>query len=350
MLSSGHSFARLPIRREVESLPDVKLVKFDGFSPNPKFEEVCAGIDLFAGQGCDGLLAVGGGSAIDVAKCIKRAVLTHEGKSALYPPLVSQPLEMDGTQMPLFAVPTTAGTGSESTRNAVMYWQGVKQTVAHDGLLPDAAILEPSVLRGLPPYQKRCTLMDAVSQAIESWWSVKSTEESRAYARQSLTTVMQSWHEYIFDYSDDAAARVMKGANLSGRAINLSQTTAAHAMSYKVTSLYYLPHGHAVAVCLPEIWTYMLAHPDQCIDPRGATYVTKTFYQIAQAMGASTPIEAIARYRDMMKEMELIRPAAGNRQTELDVLTASVNPLRLRNNPVRLSPEVIRSLYDRILR
>jgi len=67
-------------------------------------------------------------------------------------------------------------------------------------------------------------------------------------------------------------------------------------------------------------------------------------------MGASTPIEAIARYRDMMKEMELIRPAAGNRQTELDVLTASVNPLRLRNNPVRLSPEVIRSLYDRILR
>lgn len=67
-------------------------------------------------------------------------------------------------------------------------------------------------------------------------------------------------------------------------------------------------------------------------------------------MGASTPIEAIARYRDMMKEMELIRPAAGNRQTELDVLTASVNPLRLRNNPVRLSPEVIRSHYDRILR
>lgn len=232
----------------MESLPDVKLVKFDGFSPNPKFEEVCAGIDLFAGQGCDGLLAVGGGSAIDVAKCIKRAVLTHEGKSALYPPLVSQLLGMDGTQMPLFAVPTTAGTGSESTRNAVMYWQGVKQTVAHDGLLPDAAILEPSVLRDLPPYQKRCTLMDAVSQAIESWWSVKSTEESRAYARQSLTTVMQSWHEYIFDYSDDAAA---------------------HAMSYKVTSLYHLPHGHAVAVCLPEIWTYMLAHPDQCIDPRG---------------------------------------------------------------------------------
>ena len=65
---------------------------------------------------------------------------------------------------------------------------------------------------------------------------------------------MQSWQEYIFDYSDDAAARVMKGANLSGRAINLSQTTAVHAMSYKVTSLYYLPHGHAVAVCLPEIW------------------------------------------------------------------------------------------------
>lgn len=62
----------------------------------------------------------------------------------------------------------------------------------------------------------------------------------------------------------------MLGANYSGRAINITQTTAAHAMSYKITSLYGIPHGHAVAICLPELWKYMIDNMDKCIDKRGA--------------------------------------------------------------------------------
>ena len=109
---------------------------------------------------------------MDVAKCIKLAVLSKEGNDAIIPPLVNTQVEIDGTKIPFIAIPTTAGTGSESTHNAVMYYQGAKQTVTNDGILPDYALLEPSVLKSLPLYQKKCTMMDALCQGIESWWSV----------------------------------------------------------------------------------------------------------------------------------------------------------------------------------
>ena len=129
-------------------------VTFSGFTPNPLYEQVCDGTGLFKKTGCDTILAVGGGSAIDVAKCIKLAVLAEDGVDAIIPPRVSHCFPIDGALIPLIAIPTTAGTGSESTHNAVMYYEGAKQTVTNDGILPDYAILEPSVLKTLPLYQK----------------------------------------------------------------------------------------------------------------------------------------------------------------------------------------------------
>ena len=171
------SFPFLNIKENIEKM-DVPYVMFSDFTPNPLYEQVCKGIDLFQITKCDSILAVGGGSAIDVAKCIKLAVLAKEGNSALIPPLVSTRVECEGSKIPFIAIPTTAGTGSESTHNAVMYYEGAKQTVTNDGILPDYAVLEPSVLKTLPLYQKKCTMMDALCQGIESWWSMNSTEES----------------------------------------------------------------------------------------------------------------------------------------------------------------------------
>lgn len=256
------SYPFLNIKETIEAL-DVEKVMFSDFTPNPLYEDVCKGIDLLKAEKCDSIMAVGGGSAIDVAKCIKLAVLAKDGNDAIIPPLVNTRVELDGSLIPFIAIPTTAGTGSESTHNAVMYYEGSKQTVTNDGILPDYAILEPSVLKTLPLYQKKCTMMDALCQGIESWWSVNSTEESYEYSRQAINLIMQNWRAYIFDNDNEAASRIMLGANYGGRAINITQTTAAHAMSYKITSLYKLPHGHAVAVGLPEIWQYMITHMDK---------------------------------------------------------------------------------------
>lgn len=323
------SFPFLSIKEDIEEM-DVQYVVFSQFTPNPLYEDVCKGIDLFQRSNCDTILSVGGGSSMDVAKCIK-----------LY----------SNSSVKLIAIPTTAGTGSESTRYAVIYKEGIKQSVTDDNIIPDIAILEPKVLKTLPLYQKKCTMMDAFCQGIESWWSVNSTEESKKLSKEAVETIMHWWHGYIFDNSDASAEAIMQAANLSGQAICITQTTAAHAFSYKITSLYHLPHGHAVAVCLPEIWDYMTHHPESCIDPRESGYVAGVFLEIAHAMGASSAEEAIALFRQMMSLMELGNPVSGkDRVSELELLSNSVNPVRLKNNPISLNKDVALELYNTIVK
>lgn len=344
------SYPFLNIKDKIETLPVDEKVKFSDFTPNPLYEQVCNGIKLLKSSNCDTILAVGGGSAIDVAKCIKLSVLAEEGNAAIIPPLVSQRLPIDGSKIPFIAIPTTAGTGSESTHNAVMYYEGVKQTVTNDGVLPDYAVLEPSVLKTLPLYQKKCTMMDALCQGIESWWSVNSTEESYEYSRKTVEFIMANWRKYIFENDNESAAQIMLAANYGGRAINITQTTAAHAFSYKITSLYKLPHGHAVAIGLPVIWEYMLGNLDKCIDARGQVYLIKIFNLIAKAMGCDCPQQAISVFHEMMKDMELNKPVAEKREEELRVLSTSVNPVRLKNNPIFITEGDALSLYTLIVR
>ena len=348
VIDSSYSF--LNIKDAIEALPAREMVKFSDFTPNPLYEQVCNGIELLKTSNCDTILAVGGGSAIDVAKCIKLAVLAKEGKSVLIPPLVSTRVGCEGSKIPFIAIPTTAGTGSESTHNAVMYYEGAKQTVTNDGVLPDYAVLEPSVLKTLPLYQKKCTMMDALCQGIESWWSINSTDESKVYSKNTVELIMANWWKYIFENDDESAAQIMLAANYGGRAINITQTTAPHAFSYKITSLYKLPHGHAVAVCLPEIWEYMIGHMDKCSDFRGEAYLVRTFADISQAMGHENPEQAVVKFRQMMMDMELSKPIVANRVKELKLLTLAVNPIRLKNNPIELSASAIRTLYEIIIK
>lgn len=342
------SFPFLTISNAVEEL-EVDKVIFSDFTPNPVYEQICKGIELFKLKKCDSILAVGGGSAIDVAKCIKLAVLAKEGNAAIIPPIVSSRVELDSSRIPFIAIPTTAGTGSESTHNAVIYYEGLKQTVTNDGILPDYAILEPSVLKTLPLYQKKCTMMDALCQGIESWWSINSTEESKEYSKIAIELIIKHWNHYIFNNDYEAANQVILAANYAGRAINISATTAAHAMSYMITSLYKLPHGHAVAVCLPEIWEYMISNLDKCIDIRGKDYLLEVFQQISVAMGVNDSTEAVAFFRNMMKEMDMKKPVPCNWEMELDVLSKSVNPLRLKNNPIELNSNIFKELYSLII-
>lgn len=333
LLVKSRSYDSLAVRSHFDALPHVE---FSGFTPNPLYEQVCAGVNLFNSENCEMIVAVGGGSAIDVAKCIK--LFCRMDHSVNY-------LEQEkfDSGVPLIAVPTTAGTGSESTRHAVIYFEGVKQSVSHGSIVPNYAVLEPSVLKNLPDYQKKCTMLDALCQAVESWWSVHSTDESKEYAKQAIAGITANWEAYIFENTDAAAANIMMASNYAGRAINITATTAAHAMSYKITSLYRFPHGHAVAVCIPEVWEYVLAHTDDCIDIRGADYLRGT---LAQISGMIT----LDRFKSMLTAMGMKSPESSDKETELEVLVQSVNPVRLKNNPVALNSDVLRQMYRRIVR
>lgn len=341
LLVCGSSYDRLPIRAQIENLP-AEQVRFSGFTPNPLYEAVCQGVDLFRSEGCDGILAVGGGSAIDVAKCVKLYCRMKPAEHYLEQ-------EPKDTKVPLIAVPTTAGTGSEATRFAVIYYCGEKQSVTHASILPDYALLEPAVLAGLPDYQRKCALLDALCQGLEAWWSLGSTPESREYSRLAVEGIRANWRQYIEEREPSAAKAILLAANYAGRAINIAQTTAPHAMSYKLTSLYGLPHGHAVALCLPEVWQYMLEHLEDCRDERGSEYLRRVFAAVAQALGAEEPKAAIGQLRKLLRVLGLARPVASNRAQELVLLSRSVNLLRLGNNPVPLDQPALLTLYERIV-
>jgi alcohol dehydrogenase class IV len=342
LLVTDSSFPFLNIKDEVEGM-GIPYVKFSDFTPNPLYEDVCKGVDLFNVEECDTILAVGGGSSMDVAKCIK--LYCRMSKDSLY---LDQ--EYKDTGVKLIAIPTTAGTGSESTRYAVIYYDGKKQSVTHDSIIPNVAILEPKVLKTLPLYQKKCTMLDALCQGIESWWSVNSTDESKKLSKEAVETIMKWWREYLFENTDESARQIMHAANLAGQAICITQTTAAHAFSYKITSMYKLPHGHAVAICMAEIWEYMLAHPEKCIDRRGQDYLVGVYKEIAASMGSETPYAARDIFACMLKEMDIEKPVTANRDSDISILTSYVNPTRLNNNPVTLGESIIRDLYQEVVK
>lgn len=335
------SFPYLPVKDAINNII-IPYTFFTDFTPNPLYNDVCKGVDTFQQSQCDTIIAIGGGSSIDVAKCIK--LYCKMDKTDIY---INQ--EYKDTGIKLIAIPTTAGTGSESTKYAVIYFNEKKQSVTHDSIIPNVAILEPKVLMTLPLYQKKCTMLDALCQGIESWWSINSTEKSILLSKKAIETILKWWREYIFQNSYEAAQNIMGAANYAGQAINISQTTAAHAFSYKLTSIYKIPHGHAVAIGLPQIWEYMLDHIDKCVDPRGSCYLNKVFLNISNAMGCATSKDAIKKFYRMMREMGISNPISLNKDQDVENLAHSVNPIRLKNNPIELNEHAIMQIYYNIV-
>lgn len=314
-LVCGSSFRNLAVGTYMEKLAvrnELQLVRFSSFSSNPDWEEIEKGIDLFQASVPDLIVAVGGGSTIDTAKCIRHSF---------------------GGEIPLLAVPTTAGSGSEATHFAVVYRQGVKESV--DCGLPDAILLDPSALDTLPLYQRKATMLDALCHGIESFWSLKATRESRAYSHRALRQIMNSYQGYLENTSEGNAG-MLQGANWAGKAINIAQTTAGHAMCYSMTKRFGLAHGHAAALCISKLWPWLL--------DRSA----KLPEELADAMGRDTLRESAERFQTILSQLKLKTPVCT--EEELADMTASVNLERLSNFPVPISEQEILELYREVLR
>ena len=288
---------------------DFKL--FSEFQSNPLYEDVMKGVKAF--EGCDLLVSIGGGSAIDVAKAIKYYSCLDENGHFVY------------KNIKHIAIPTTAGTGSESTRYAVIYKDTEKLSLTHDAIFPDMVVLVPEFLKTLPIYQKKCTLLDALCQSIESIWSINATEKSISYARESIQLIKTYYKEYI-DGDENIIFQIQKAANLSGKAINISQTTAAHALSYKITSFYHIPHGHAVALNIPFLWSMLIRK--NCEALKHANITIDEFEEIVDSIGIAKKI--------------IIS------DDEIEMLAKTVNLKRLANFPIELSIEDIKEAYKSI--
>ncbi|MDR0848399.1 MAG: iron-containing alcohol dehydrogenase [Propionibacteriaceae bacterium] len=336
MLVCGTSFDTLPIASVIQEW-GYPLVRFSGYSPNPKSDEAAAGLKLFDAQGCDGLISVGGGSAMDTAKAIK-AFRSLASTDRFWEEEISyQPI-------PHVAIPTTAGTGAESTYFAVIYCDGVKYSVTHESLLPDAAVLIPDLLAGLPDYQRKATLLDALCQCIESTWAPTADLESTHVAAEGIRLILAQTSAYLG--GDRLAARdIQKAANLSGKAIDVTRTNAPHAMSYRLSSLYGIAHGHAVALTVAQVWTFFLAHQAEASNP---AQLGSALSLLASLFGVSDNEDAVAAFRDFKDQLGLHVPTLRS-DDDLNDLVDSVNLQRLNNSPVPLDRAGVASLYAQSL-
>ena len=330
-------FGSLGVARALDAA-GIPHAEFADYEPNPTYGDVARALTAYREAGCDSLLSVGGGSAIDIAKCVKQLLAMPEGADG--GSLKAKDLPFSGVTH--VAVPTTAGTGSESTHFAVCYVDGAKVSVANDCLQPDAALLDPESLAGLPGYQKKCTMLDALCQAIESYWSARSCEESRECSAAAIPAIIGNVAAYLAGDAD-AAWEVMRAANLAGKAINLTTTTAPHAMSYKLTSLYGIPHGHAVAMCMPHCWRALLDRGDSGLQGRLA--------EIAALMtgdAQAEPEDGLAAFERLFESLAIDATVEGA-PGDVDVLASSVNLQRLSNFPIELSKAEIREMYRQIV-
>jgi alcohol dehydrogenase class IV len=342
LLVCGPSLRFLQIKKYFDDKAE-KFVKFDDFQPNPLYESVVRGVDTFHKESCDSIIAVGGGSAMDVAKCIK-LYSNFPGDGADGAWLKADTVDND---IPFLAIPTTAGTGSEVTRYAVIYYEGTKQSVTSESFIPETVLMDTSALKTLPLYQKKSTMCDALCHAIESFWSVNSTEESKEYSKAAIQGELENMDGYLAN-TEEGIVGMLMAAHTAGKAINITQTTAGHAMCYKITSLFRCAHGHAAILCDRVLYPWMIKNTSKCIDPRGEQYLNSIFCEIAYAMGCETPDQAAEKLVDFFKKLEFEIPSATDE--EYEELKMSVNPVRLKNHPIKLTVDTIDALYHDILR
>ena len=353
-LVAGKSFSKLPIGKEIEEIFSdlgISSYHFSAFQANPRLEEVEAGIDAYSAFQGDSILAVGGGSALDTAKCIKLFAGLSKEQSYLEQ-------EFRENDIPLLVHPTTAGTGSESTPFAVIYKGGEKCSVEHESIYPKYRIEDARSLRSLPLYQKKVTLLDALSHAMEAIWSKYSNEDSRAYGQKAISLILTNYKAYLSlenkndakvqgkassaeDPSQSVLESIAEAANLAGKAIAVTKTTAGHALSYKLGSLYQLPHGLATAMVNRALYPFMCRKKSRMIHPENLLFLAKCFL-------AETEEEGAKRYLEILEDLEII-PTLSVKAGDLENLVAAVNPERLSNHPIALREEDIRLLYKEIL-
>ncbi|HDD56695.1 MAG TPA: iron-containing alcohol dehydrogenase, partial [Nitrososphaeria archaeon] len=250
LLVTGRSFARrsgyLEKLKTILESSGMAVSIFDKVEPNPSTETVELGAELARREEVDFIVSFGGGSAMDAGKAI--AVLSSQAGRAedyFYPAVVKPPV------LPVIAIPTTCGTGSEVTKFAVISKGLRKDVIVGDVIVPIASILDPDVLSYLPRELLAYTSMDAISHAIESYFNKNANPLSDIYVFGALRTIMRYFKD-AYDGSIDARGKLLYASMLAGKAINLCGTAMVHGVGYYLTMRYGFQHGLANALLITQ--------------------------------------------------------------------------------------------------
>jgi len=348
LVAGKSSYKTCGAEKKLEKLlKNFNLVYFNGFLPNPNINDVNNGIALFKKSKPDFVIAVGGGSVIDIAKAVN-IISCQTGKPEDY---IKGRALIERQGKPLVAVPTTSGSGSEATHFAVVYINGKKYSLAHHFIMPDYAIVDANLTLSLPIRITAETGMDALSQAIESYWAVGSTEKSKRYAQEAIKLILANLREATNQPNLHSRIAMSEAAYLAGKAINISKTTAPHAISYTLTYNHGIAHGHAVALTLGQMFIYN-AKTDlyEINDPRGKRYVDSTTQELYKFLAVNSAEEACNLISNLMINIGLETRLTdfGLNDDDIKMAAGRVNLERLLNNPVRLTTATVKEILSSI--
>ncbi len=269
----------------------VQIAIYDGVLPDPTYRMAAEAKALYESEGCDGILAIGGGSSIDAAKVVGVS-LTHPGDPSEY---VGWGLAKEDLP-PFFAIPTTAGTGSEATMGAVISDNDTheKGIISGRGLLPRAACLDPSLMTGLPPHITAATGMDALTHAVEAYIGIWDRGDSKEKAAAAAKLIFTHLPEACSNGSDVGVREAMaQAAYMAGQAINQVNVGNVHAIAHQLGARYGVPHGQANAMVMPHVL-------DLCKDAASVR-----LGELGQQVGCSSVDEFILAIRQLNDSLGL---------------------------------------------
>lgn len=308
---------------------EVETVRFCGFVGNPNISDLKKGLALTRGFNPSVIIAIGGGSVLDMGKLL-RFFLTHESD------ILSGKYNPDGRNIPLVAIPTTAGTGAEATHFAVLYDDsGKKHSIADKTILPDYAVVYPPLTYGQSPYVTACAGFDALAQAIEAYWNRNATPESDKYAVRAIEMIYPSLPVAVHNPTKEARDSMAEGAYWAGRAINITKTTAPHAFSYPFTSHYGIPHGHAVSIVFPHIAELNLSKGNITEEKK------MNLVNFLKVDGNTKD-----RIRSYINNLGLAIPS---KKYDVEKLLGGISLERLANNPVAISKSEAKSILESVI-
>ncbi len=286
------------------------------------------------------IIAVGGGSVLDYAK-VANALSKSEN---LREEIIHSTYKLDNKFTKLVAIPTTAGSGAEVTSNAVIYVDKKKYSVEGSSIRPDFFFLIPELVINASYKIKSSAAFDAIAQSIESLISKKSDEKSIIFAEKSLKISLKNFLNFLEKPDLENTSAMCLAANLSGEAINISRTTAPHAVSYPFTSIYNISHGHAVSLTLNKFLKYNYEN----ISLSNCKFDLKQRFQILFSLTNTNDIQSLDKYLQNLKQKanleDNFKKLGIDINKDYDKIISGINLMRLSNNPIELDQNALRNI------
>jgi alcohol dehydrogenase class IV len=286
------------------------------------------------------IIAIGGGHVIDTAKILS---LGEPDAAILEAKIVAK--DNLARRIPLIAVPTTHGSGSEVTPFAVAYIERTKFSIDHPTLCPDSAVLDPDLTLSMPDADMASSGLDAIAQAIEAILSVRGTAETTALALQSLALSWPTLPNFRRKRSKSQAQRLLTAAHLAGLAIARTRTTIPHALSYYLTACHGVRHGHAVSLSMAN---YLERFAQACEDsafPQRAYWSKQLGAICAEIYATGSTVKHVwSSYVASLGLPPTLSSISVN-FTWHDI-AKNINADRFRNSPLSLTPSQAAALFS----